>query len=128
MFSSRSGSQWHPLAVAFVLVELIQLVQARLVSTGFSAVFNDINYYISPYAVGNVSLDLAVLNSASSVHGFYPVTVIQKEIGVEQIACTVKSFAATDDVFQDAFLQGKWHLQILRRHGWQQASDTQFSK
>ena len=73
--------------------------EAQLISTGFSVTFNDVYYYVSPYAVGNVSLDPTVLSTASAVHGFYPVTVIQEDIGVSGISSVVENFTSTDDVF-----------------------------
>jgi hypothetical protein len=102
------GCHWVPLASLVTLSWLLVGGKAQLISTGFSVTFNDVYYYISPYAVGNVSVEPTVLSTASAVHGFYPVTVIQEDIGVNGISSVVKNFTSSDDVFQEAFLQGKF--------------------
>lgn len=104
----NGGCHWAALASLATLSWLSLGGKAHLISTGFSVTFNDVYYYISPYAVGNVSVEPTVLSTASAVHGFYPVTVIQEDIGVNGISSVVENFKSLDDVFQEAFLQGRF--------------------
>jgi len=91
----------------FFLCWLSWHAQAQLISTGFTVTFNSIYYFVSPQPVGNVSVDPTSLGPASSVHGFYPVTVVQEDVNVTGLAAVVQKFTSTDDVFQKAFLQGE---------------------
>lgn len=81
----NGGYHWAALPSLITLWWLCAEGEAQLVSAGFSVTFNDVYYYVSPYSVGNVSVDLTVLSTVSAVHGFYPVTVIQEDIGVSGI-------------------------------------------
>jgi hypothetical protein len=93
------------LAITLVLHVFIEPALGQLTSTGFSVTLSDIQYFVSPYAAGNVTVDVSTLASASAIHGFYPVTVIQQEVAAQDLAAVVENFTATDDVFQKAFMQ-----------------------
>ena len=87
------------------LFSLLVSAQVQLTSTGLTVSLNDIHYFVSPYSVGNVSVDGTYLSSAASIHGFYPVTVIQQDVTIQGIPAIIQNFTNTDDVFQSAFLQ-----------------------
>ena len=87
------------------LWSLLVSAQVQLSSTGLTVNLDGIHYFVSPYSVGNVSVDGTSLSSAASIHGFYPVTVIQQEITTQDIPAVIQNFTKADDVFQPAFLQ-----------------------
>ncbi|KPI43369.1 Amidase 1 [Cyphellophora attinorum] len=68
------------------LVLVASVVNAQLASTGFSLAYNDIYYYVSPHAVGNMSVDVAALRWIEP-----------------DLAATVANFSQTDDVYSDLF-------------------------
>lgn len=77
---------------------------AQLKSAGFSVSVNeDLHYFVSPFPVGNISVDASTLLAAESVHGFYPVTVIQQEIDTNSISAVLANFTEVDDVYSELF-------------------------
>ncbi|ORY58053.1 glutamyl-tRNA amidotransferase [Pseudomassariella vexata] len=78
---------------------------AQLVSTGFSVSYNDVDYYVSPYASGTIPVSASRLKSLSSVHGFLPVAIVSESVAESDLTALVSNWTATDDVFQPAFLQ-----------------------
>lgn len=98
-------SSFLPIWTLLLLLFSVPDVRATLTSTGFTVTFNSIYYYVSPYVAGNTSIDTSAISSVESVHGFYPVTVMKESTHISEIAAVVKTYAATDDVFQEAFLQ-----------------------
>ena len=76
-----------------------------LSSAGLTVVLNDISYYVSPYAVGNVIVNSSALAGSASVNGFYPITVLADSVSSSELGSLVQNFTAADDVFQEAFLQ-----------------------
>lgn len=91
--------------IAYLFCAWTGPASGQLTSTGFSVTLNDVDYYVSPYPAGNVTVDVSALASTLSVHGFHPVTVVQQDVTVHELAAVVENFTATDDVFQPAFLQ-----------------------
>jgi hypothetical protein len=85
------------------MVLAASFANAQLSSTGFSLAYNDIYYYVSPFAVGNMSVDVAALSDAEGIHGFYPLTVIQGDGLGPDLSATVANFSQTDDVYSDLF-------------------------
>lgn len=88
-------------------------VRATLTSTGFTVNLNSIYYFVSPYVAGNTSVNVSALSTAESVHGFYPVTVMDESTTISEILAVVKNYTLVDDVFQEAFLQGKHSCWVL---------------
>ncbi|RAK75680.1 glutamyl-tRNA(Gln) amidotransferase, subunit A [Aspergillus fijiensis CBS 313.89] len=87
------------------LMGLIGSVAARLVSTGMSVTLQDIDYFISPYAAGNVTVSSALLSNVPSVNGFAPVTVVQEDTTeLSSLSSLFSTWSTKDDVFTDAFL------------------------
>ena len=93
------------LSLLVVAVGLCHWTAAQLTSTGLSVSFNGVDYYISPYTAGNITVNATALSAANSMYGFYPVTVIQQDITVQDIPGVVSNFTSSDDVFQEGFLQ-----------------------
>ncbi|XHF98076.1 hypothetical protein AWENTII_001646 [Aspergillus wentii] len=85
------------------LLGLISSASAQLVSTGFSVTLNEIDYLISPYPSGNITVSSTSLSNIPSVHGFYPVTVLQEPIHSTNLTSLFSTWIARDDVFTDAF-------------------------
>ncbi|PYH47320.1 glutamyl-tRNA(Gln) amidotransferase, subunit A [Aspergillus saccharolyticus JOP 1030-1] len=84
---------------------LIGSAAARLVSTGMSVTLQDIDYFISPYASGNVTVPSAWLSHVPSVNGFAPVTVVQEDTTeLSTLSPLFSTWSTKDDVFTDAFL------------------------
>lgn len=107
-------SSFLPIWTLLLLLFSVPDVRATLTSTGFTVTFNSIYYYVSPYVAGNTSIDTSAISSVESVHGFYPVTVMKESTHISEIAAVVKTYAATDDVFQEAFLQGEHFSSNIR--------------
>jgi hypothetical protein len=92
------------LAVVLHLLGCLPRAIAQLKSSGFSVSYgDDFYYYISPYPAGNISVDTEALSAAESLHGFYPVTVIQQTVDVDSIPSVLASFSQSDDVYSDLF-------------------------
>lgn len=107
------SSSTRPFPFLCILLSILlstDSVRATLTSTGFTVSFNSIYYFVSPYVAGNTSVDVSALSTAESVHGFYPVTVMNESTTISDIPAIVKNFTAVDDVFQEAFLQGELFL------------------
>lgn len=94
----------------FVLATCIHNVAAALSfsSTGFTVALNDIPYYVPPDAVATLPVRTE-LSGLAATAGFVPLTVISTPsltYSENDLAATVSSFAAADDVFQQGFLKG----------------------
>lgn len=84
---------------------LLGAVSAQLVSTGLSVTLDHIDYFVSPYSAGNVTVSAAFLKDVPSVNGFYPVTVVQEETAeVSSLPSLFSTWTDVDDVFTPAFL------------------------
>lgn len=111
---SSSSSTVHSvlstsLGLITILSYLPHLALATFTSKGFSVAVNDVDYFVSPYVAGKVSFNVSLLtlsSASSSVLGFYPVTIVQEKIGVEELPDLVKNYTSKDDVFQEEFLIG----------------------
>ncbi|RAL16002.1 glutamyl-tRNA(Gln) amidotransferase, subunit A [Aspergillus homomorphus CBS 101889] len=87
------------------LLGLVSSVAAQLVSTGMSVTLQDINYFISPYVSGNVTIPPALLSHVPSVNGFAPITVVQEDTAeLSTLPSLFSTWSTKDDVFTDAFL------------------------
>ena len=87
------------------LLAFLPSITAGFTSDGFSVTLDGVPYFVSPYSVGNVSAGLEMDSSAESVHGFYPVVVIQEQMSTEDISAVLSNFSQTDDVYSEAFSQ-----------------------
>jgi len=97
----------HSLFSCITVLCLSLCVKAQLLtSTGLTVSLNGTDYFISPYSVGNISVDATALSSSLSIYGFYPVTVVQQDISAADLPAVVQNFTAKDDIFQELFLQG----------------------
>lgn len=79
------------------------LVSCQISSTGTSVKFGGIDYYISPFSSGNVSVNAGLLTNIPGVRGLKPVSVVQEEITTTALSGLVSSWTAGDDVFQEGF-------------------------
>ena len=77
-----------------------------LKSTGVTVEFNEIPYYIPPFSIGSLPIDLPSPD-IESINGFVPMTVISSTVDFAQLT---QNFSATDDVFNTGFLQGTFAL------------------
>jgi hypothetical protein len=101
--------------IAFLsLVPYVSTQPISLASNGLSITLNQIPYYVSPYAAGNVTVNLTALSKSVSVNGFYPITVVKDAISSNELPGLVKNFTSSDDVFQTAFAQGMPKLFLTR--------------
>ncbi|KIW10693.1 hypothetical protein PV08_11657 [Exophiala spinifera] len=78
---------------------------AQLSSRGTSLQLNDIDYLVSPYPSGNISVDVESLTEYRSAHGLYPVAVLDNGVGITDIWSTIAGWTSKDDVFQEAFAE-----------------------
>ncbi|ETN45177.1 uncharacterized protein HMPREF1541_10054 [Cyphellophora europaea CBS 101466] len=85
------------------VVAFLPLALASITSNGFSVTLGDVHYFVSPYVAGNISVAAESLSSVESVHGFYPVTVIQQGVSAEEIPTVLSNFSQIDDVYSEAF-------------------------
>ncbi|PWY91636.1 alpha/beta-hydrolase [Aspergillus sclerotioniger CBS 115572] len=83
---------------------LVSSAAAQLVSTGMSVTLDNINYFISPYSAGNVTVSSAFLSGLPSANGFFPVTVVQEDTEASTLSSLFSTWTTKDDVFTDAFL------------------------
>jgi hypothetical protein len=101
------------MACLIAFLSLLSYVSAQsisLASNGLSITLNGIPYYISPYAAGNVTVNLTALSKSVSINGFYPITVVQDAISSSELPGLMRNFTSFDDVFQTAFAQGMLKL------------------
>lgn len=110
-----SKSSLLSLCTFLSLLLSVRRAQATLTSTGFTVTLNGVYYFVSPFVAGNTSIDASALSTAESVHGFYPVTVMDEFTSTSEIPAIVKNYTAIDDVFQEAFLQGEHFLFSFRQ-------------
>lgn len=89
-----------------MLVSFPVLASAQLVGTGLSVDLNDIPYYISPFKAGKINTTSSLTESvaSNSIYGFTPVTVVQDIVAASELPALFSNYSATDDVFQDAFI------------------------
>ncbi|KAK5180323.1 hypothetical protein LTR16_010520, partial [Cryomyces antarcticus] len=69
---------------------------------------NDVPYYIPPRSVGTLPANRGLIKAATSAGGLLPLTVISTTsftYGSSDLAATVADYTASDDVFQDGFLE-----------------------
>ncbi|KAK3336300.1 amidase signature domain-containing protein [Cercophora scortea] len=90
-------------SLSLLVLSAISAVSAQLASTGLSVTFHDVNYYISPFSSGNVTISPTSLSKVPSVYGFKPVTVVQGAVAQSELPGLFTKWAASDDVFQPAF-------------------------
>lgn len=96
----RSFLQVHP-----VVLSTLAYAASNLISTGLTVQLNDVSYYISPHTHGNISIQPQLLQNASSLYGFVPVSVLTSIVSPTELPGMFSAWAAMDDVFQPAFLQ-----------------------
>ncbi|KAJ7224571.1 amidase signature domain-containing protein [Mycena pura] len=98
-----------PLAAALSVLDAVSsaLASAGLKSTGLSVTFNDVNYYISPYSSGKLTVSPTTVPNVPSVYSFKPVTVVQhaQAVAPSKIPSLLSSWTHIDDVFQPAFAE-----------------------
>lgn len=104
VFSSAQVRSYPWLWIAFCCM-LPTTSSAQLSSRGISLQLNGIEYFVSPYPRGNVSVDKEGLSRFQSAHGLYPVAVLDDGVGVTDISGLVGNWISKDDVFQDAFAE-----------------------
>ncbi|EON98207.1 putative glutamyl-trna amidotransferase protein [Phaeoacremonium minimum UCRPA7] len=78
---------------------------ATLVSTGLSVTLNDVYYYISPFAAGNLTVSASNLSKLPSIYGFRPVTVVQGDVALSALPDLFSKWSTADDVFQAGFAE-----------------------
>jgi hypothetical protein len=106
------------MACLIAVLSFVSYVSAQsisLASNGLSITLNGIPYYVSPYAAGNVTVNLTAFSKSASVNGFYPITVVQDAISSNELPGLMKNFTSSDDVFQTAFAQGMSRI-VLYSH------------
>lgn len=81
----------------------LSVVSAQLTGTGVSILLNDINYFISPFTAGTISVEQSALSSIDTVYGLAPVTVVRDAIDEASLPELFANWTSTDDVFQDGF-------------------------
>ncbi|KAH8652293.1 amidase signature domain-containing protein [Xylariales sp. PMI_506] len=81
------------------------LATAQLASTGLSVTYNEIDYFISPYESGTLSVSSSALDGLAGVYGFAPVTIVSESVAQGDLSALAANWTAIDDVFQPAFLQ-----------------------
>ncbi|KAF3760034.1 amidase signature enzyme [Cryphonectria parasitica EP155] len=91
--------------VGAVLVVLANAppVSSQLTGSGLSVVLNDVDYFISPFIAGHVTVESQSLSAVGSVFGFAPVTIVQEAIAQSELSELLSNWTASDDVFQDGF-------------------------
>ncbi|TKA76728.1 hypothetical protein B0A49_01173 [Cryomyces minteri] len=90
------------------LFQVFHFAAATLSSTGITVTLNDVPYYIPPRSVGTLPANKGLIEAATSAGGLLPLTVISTPsftYGSSDLAATVASYTASDDVFQDGFLE-----------------------
>lgn len=75
-------------------------------STGTTALFNGIYYFIPPYSVSTVTGVQTKLHGMISVAELVPMTVIAEMISADEFEGLMSNWSSTDDVFNPGFLQG----------------------
>ncbi|KAG6355030.1 hypothetical protein INS49_004111 [Diaporthe citri] len=88
-----------------VVFSTLVYATSKLVSTGLTVQLNDVSYYVSSHAHGNVSIQPQLLQNTSSLYGFVPVAVLTSNVMPMELPGMLSSWATLDDVFQPAFLQ-----------------------
>lgn len=94
-----------PFVLYPVVLSTLSYAITNLLSTGLTVQLNDVSYYVSPHAQGNVSIQPQLLQNASSLYGFVPISVLTSNVSPTELHGIFSSWATTDDVFQPAFLQ-----------------------
>lgn len=94
-----------PFIIYPVVLSTFTFATSNLVSTGLTVQLNDVSYYVSPHAHGNVSIQPQLLQNTSSLYGFVPVSVLTTNVSPAELPGMFSSWATMDDVFQPAFLQ-----------------------
>ncbi len=89
----------------FIFSHFVATAAAAVVATGLSFSLNDVYYYVSPYAAGNVSFNAAALSQVPSVFGFKPVSVVRDAVSASNLSALFASWTSLDDVFQPDFAQ-----------------------
>ncbi|TPX07409.1 uncharacterized protein E0L32_002121 [Thyridium curvatum] len=87
-----------------VFFSLIHASTASLVSTGLSVTLNSIDYYISPFSSGNITVAPSALSTVPKIYGFVPVTVVQDAVARSALPSLFANWTGVDDVFQSGFL------------------------
>ncbi|KAJ6437054.1 peptidyl-prolyl cis-trans isomerase-like 4 [Purpureocillium lavendulum] len=93
------------LASGLTALAVLPGASAQLVSTGLSVTLNGVDYFMSPYSSGNVTISPTAFSTVSSVYGFKPVSVVQDSMAVTNLSTLFDSWLSADDVFQSAFAQ-----------------------
>lgn len=87
----------------FHLLSCLAVAGAQLTGTGVSVVLNDVDYFISPFTAGNVSVQSSTLPAIGTIYGFAPVTVVQDAVDEASLPGLFENWTSTDDVFQSGF-------------------------
>lgn len=91
------------LLLALLSVLAIVLAEIELTGTGASVVLNGINYFISPFAVDNITMDWSGISPLPTIFGFVPVTILQDVVDEASQTELFVNWSSTDDVFQSGF-------------------------
>lgn len=87
----------------FIIFNIVPTASSQLIGSGLSVVLNNIDYYISPVAVDNITSDLSLLSSIDSIYGFAPVTIVQDSVTSAELVALFNNWTDIDDVFQSGF-------------------------
>ncbi|KAJ4263392.1 hypothetical protein NW762_006211 [Fusarium torreyae] len=88
----------HPL-----LLVLLPFAAPQVISTGSTLLLNNIPYYVSPHAVGNITLQSDISDAMNDASGFVPVSVLPSASQLNDLNDTFTDWIGVDDVFQSGF-------------------------
>ncbi|OCL14587.1 glutamyl-tRNA amidotransferase [Glonium stellatum] len=89
------------------LAYLVRIAGAAFSSTGFTVILNDIYYFVPPDVITTIPM-AKILSTTASSGGFIPLTAITTSVpgfSTSDLSTVISKFSATDDVFQDGFLE-----------------------
>lgn len=89
--------------ITFHLLSCLTVAAAQLTGKGVSVVLKDVNYFISPFTAGNISVQSSALAAIDSIYGFVPVTVVQDAVDEASLPELFANWTLMDDVFRDGF-------------------------
>jgi hypothetical protein len=89
-------------------VALASGAQAAVTSTGFTVSLQDVDYFLPPKPVARIT-GCEEIKAAFGDATFVPITVVSGNGTLD-----VKAYGE-DDVWQEAFLQGMWRVQMAIR-------------
>ncbi|KAM0541186.1 hypothetical protein ACHAPJ_013350 [Fusarium lateritium] len=90
-------------AIRPLLLVLLPFAAAQLIPTGSTLLLDNIPYYVSPYAVGNVTLQSDISDAIDDTFDFVPVSVLPSACRLDNLNDTFTDWIEADDVFQFGF-------------------------